>query len=53
MNQATDLSVIMLSTLMILLFKCDQASDLWQQHELASKFESDQRDTGLGQEVAC
>ena len=25
--------------------KCDQASDLWQQLELASELESDQRDT--------
>ena len=33
--------------------KCDQASDLWQQLKLASEFESDLRDTGLGQEVAC
>ena len=28
--------------------KCDQASDLWQQFELASELESDLRDTGLG-----
>ena len=28
--------------------KCDQASDLWQQLELASELESDPRDTGLG-----
>ena len=33
--------------------KCDQASDLWQQLELTSALESDLRDTGLGQEVAC
>ena len=33
--------------------KCDQASDLWQQLELASELESHLRDTGLGQEVAC
>ena len=33
--------------------KCDQASDLWQQLKLASELESDLRDTGLGQEVAC
>ena len=26
-------------------FKCDQASDLWQQLELASKLESDLQDT--------
>ena len=31
------LSVILLSMLMILLSKCDQASDLWQQQELASE----------------
>ena len=31
--------------------KCDQASDLWQQLELASELESHLRDTGLGQEV--
>ena len=37
----------------ILYSKCDQASDLWQQLELASELESDLRDTGLGQEVAC
>ena len=33
--------------------KCDQASDMWQQLKLASELESDLRDTGLGQEVAC
>ena len=33
--------------------KCDQASDLWQQLELASELEFDLRDTGLGQEVTC
>ena len=32
--------------------KCDQASDLWQQIELASELESGIRDTGLGKEVA-
>ena len=31
----------------------DQASDLWQQLELASELNFDLRDTGLGQEVAC
>ena len=31
----------------------DQASDLWQQLELASELDFDLRDTGLGQEVAC
>ena len=42
----TILSVILLSMLIILLFnsKCDQASDLWQQLELASELESDLRD---------
>ena len=35
------LSVILLSMLMILLSKCDQASDLWQQLELAPDIESD------------
>ena len=39
------LSVILLSVLMILLSKCDQASDLWQQLELAFELESDLRDT--------
>ena len=34
-------------------YTCDQASDLRQQLELASELESDLRDTGLGQEVAC
>ena len=33
--------------------KCNQASDLWQKLELASELESDLRDNGLGQEVAC
>ena len=28
-----------------LYFKCDQASDLWQQRELVSELESDLRDT--------
>ena len=31
----------------------DQASDLWQQLELASEIESNLRDTGLLQEVTC
>ena len=39
------LSVVLLSMLMIPLSKCDQASDLWQQLELASELESDLRDT--------
>ena len=33
--------------------KCNQASDLWQQQDLASVLESDLQDTGLGQKVAC
>ena len=33
--------------------KCDQASDLWQQLELASELDSYLQDTGLGQEVTC
>ena len=33
--------------------KCDQASDLWQQLELASELEFDLRDAGLRQEMAC
>ena len=37
----------------LLYSKCDQASGLWQQLELASELESDLWDTGLGQEVAC
>ena len=45
------LFVILLSMLMILISKRDQASDLWQQVELASELESDLQDTGLGQEV--
>ena len=39
-------SVILLSMLMILLCsRCDRASDLWHQLELASELESDLRDT--------
>ena len=42
MTFVTMLSVISLSMLMILLYSnCDQASDLWQQLELASELESD------------
>ena len=53
MTFPTMLSVIVLSVLMILLYsKCDQASDLWQQLELASELESDLRDT-VDKEVAC
>ena len=33
--------------------KCDRASDLWQQLEMASELEFDLWDTGLWQEVAC
>ena len=44
------LSVILLSTFYS---KCDQASDLWQQLELASELESDLQETGLWQEMAC
>ena len=41
------LCMVLLSMLMILTLysKCDQASDLWHQLELASKLESDLRDT--------
>ena len=42
------LSVILLPILMILLSTSDQASELWQQLELASELESDLRDRGLG-----
>ena len=48
MTFLTILSVILLSMLMILLTlysKCDQASDLWQQLQLASELESNLRDT--------
>ena len=38
------LPVILLSMLMILLSKCDQASDLSQQLEMASELESNLRD---------
>ena len=40
----TMLPVILLSMLMILSFKCDQASDLWQQLGLPSELESDLQD---------
>ena len=33
--------------------KCDQASDIWQQLELASELEFDLRNTGMGAKVAC
>ena len=39
-----NISVIVLFMLIILLSKCDQAFDLWQQLELASELESDLRD---------
>ena len=32
-------------------FKCDQASDMWQQLELTSERDSDPPDTGLGQKL--
>ena len=47
------LSKILLCMLSTFFSKCDQASDLWQQLELASELESDLQDTGPGQEVAC
>ena len=34
-------------------YEWDQAPDIWQWLELASKLESDLLDTGLGQEMAC
>ena len=40
--------ILLLSTL-----KCDQASDLWQQLELASELEFALRDTRLGWEMAA
>ena len=39
------LSLILLYMLMLLLPKCDQACDLWQQVEAASEIESDLGDT--------
>ena len=45
MTFLTMLSVILLSMLIILLSKCDQASDLWQELKLASELESDLQDT--------
>ena len=46
MTFLTMLSMILLSMLdTTLYFKCDQASDLWIQLELASELESDLRDT--------
>ena len=39
------LSMILLSILFTLYSKCDQASDLWQQLELASELESNLQDT--------
>ena len=47
------LSKILLCMLSAFCSKCDQASDLCQQLELASELESDIQDTGPGQEVAC
>ena len=46
-------SMILLCMLSTFYSKCDQASDLWQQLELASELEFDLQDTGPGQEVAC
>ena len=46
MTFLTMLSVILLSMLMILFYsKYDQASDLWQQLQLASELESDLQGT--------
>ena len=46
MTFLTMFSVILLSMLMAPLYcKCDQASDLWQQLELASELEFDLQDT--------
>ena len=36
---------MLVSMLMVLYCKCDQASDLWQELELASELESDLQDT--------
>ena len=47
------LSKILSCMLSTFFSKCDQASDLWQQLEMASELESDLQDTGPGQEVAC
>ena len=47
------LSMILLCMLSTFYSKCDQASDLRQQLELASELESDLQDTVPGQEVAC
>ena len=41
----TMLSVILLSMLMILISKCEQASHLWEELELTSKIEFDQQNT--------
>ena len=48
-------SVIFLSMLMILhsTLKCDEASYLWKQLELAAELESDLQDTGQGKKVTC
>ena len=45
MTFMTMLSVILLSMLIILLYKCDQSSDLWQYLELTSELECDLKDT--------
>ena len=44
---------IILLYMLILLCMCDRASDLWQQLAMSAKLESNLRDTGQRQEVAC
>ena len=44
-NDLLMFSVILLSMLMILSTQCDQASDLWQQLEMAAELESNLRGT--------
>ena len=46
------LSMILLSILILLCFKCDLASDLWPTR-IGFELESDQGDFRLRQEVAC
>ena len=48
MTFLTMLSVILQSILMILLPKCDGASDLWQQLEVASELKSNLRSQWTG-----
>ena len=45
------LSVILLSMLMMLPCKCDQASIQWQELEMVAGRKSDLQETGLGQEM--